>query len=122
MMPGQGKPLPPFMKLDGEWIIESYLFLYHSKLVGAPQATFTMHAERHDGELCIGFDSTQLAGALGLDIASVMSANRDGSLIVLGVADRAPTHGGTSAKTYGFEIGGRKAYLTVETDQQEGKA
>jgi hypothetical protein len=26
---GQGKPLPAFLKLDGEWIVEGFMFLYH---------------------------------------------------------------------------------------------
>ena len=104
MQRGQGKPLPSFMELSGEWIVEGFIFLYHSDSERAPAATFTRHAERHDGQLCIGFDSSQLAAALGVDVETVVRANQNQTLVVCGTAAVPPTHGGVSATAYGFRI------------------
>jgi hypothetical protein len=76
MLRGQGKSLPSFMELDGEWIIEGFIFLHHSKSGPAPTATFTRRAERHDGQLCVGFDSSQLAAALDVDVETLVRANQ----------------------------------------------
>jgi hypothetical protein len=117
-MSGQGKPLPSFMQLNGEWIIENYLFLYHSE----PQASFTRAAEKEDGSWAVGFNSAQLASALGVDVATVVEANRNQTLIFLGTKNVAPSHGGISATAYNFRIGERQGFLTVEIYQQEGSA
>ncbi len=122
MLRGQGKPLPSFMRLDGEWIVEGFMFLYHSRSGRAPSATFTMHAERHDGQLCVGFDSAQLAVALGVDIETVVKANQNQTLIVLGTATVPPTHGGATATAYGFKIGDKQGSVVIESDQKEGHA
>jgi hypothetical protein len=123
MMPGQGKSLPSFMERDGEWIVENYIFLYHSDESRKNlQARFTVVAARHDGDLCIGFDSAQLASALGVDIPTLITANQNHSLVVLGVTDVPAIHGGKAAKEYGFQLNGRIGSITVETDQQEGTA
>jgi hypothetical protein len=121
-MNGQGKPLPPIMGLEGEWVVEGYVFIYHSRSGRVPQAMFTMRAERHDGDLCLGFDSEQLAATLDVDVDTLIEANQAQTLIALGVADVMPTHGGRSAKAYGFRIGDREGFLTIEIDQQEGTA
>lgn len=118
---GQGKPLPIFLEADGEWIVEGYIFLYHSG-EGASAAKFTMQAARHDGELCVGFDLSQLAAAIGVDIETLVTANQNGTLVLLGTADVPPIHGGASAKEYGFRIGDKQGSLTIETDQQSGQA
>src|SRR5271169_3157470 len=97
MLRGQGKPLPPFMELDGEWIVEGFMFLYHSKSEQVPVATFTRQAERHDGQICVGFDSSQLAAALDVNVETLVRANQDQTLIVLGTTAVPPTHGGASA-------------------------
>jgi hypothetical protein len=118
---GQGKPLPAFIEADGEWIAEGYIFLYHSG-ERASAAKFTMQAARHDGELCVGFDSSQLAAAIGVDVETVVTANQNGTLILLGTADVPPIHGGASAKEYGFRIGDKQGSLTIEIDQRSGQA
>src|SRR5579863_2873727 len=122
MLRGQGKPLPSFMKLDGEWIVEGFMFLYHSKSEQAPAATFTRQAERHDGQLCVGFDSSQLAAALGVDVETLLRANQNQTLIVLGTTAVPPNHGGASATAYGFQIGEKQGSLVIESEQQEGHA
>ena len=121
-MIGQGKPLPSFMQLDGEWIIENHIFLYHSKSRVASTATFTIGAEKEDGSHAIGFDSVQLAATLGVDIPTLLEGNRNGTLIFLGDMDAAPSHGGISAKAYSFRLGEHQGFLTIEIDQQEGTA
>jgi hypothetical protein len=118
---GQGKPLPPFLKLDGEWIVESFMFFYHSDSEDASAGTFTRQAERHDGQLCIGFNAAQLAAALGVDVKTLMEANRNQTLVPLGIATAQPEHGGASATAYGFKIGEKQGYITVER-YNEGNA
>jgi len=123
MAHGQGKPLPEFMKLDGEWIIENVAFLYHSDYSGqARSATFAVGAEREDGSHALGFDSVQLAGAFDIEVSALIEANRNHTLVFVGDMDVVPTHGGTSAIAYIFRIGDRKATLTTEINQQEGTA
>jgi hypothetical protein len=120
-MPGQGKPLPQFLKLDGEWIVEGFLFLYHSESENVSAGTFTRQAERHDGQPCIGFNSAQVAAALGIDVNTLMEANRNHTLIPLGTAAMPPEHGGASATAYGFQIGDKQGYVTIEK-YNEGRA
>src|SRR5262249_54391823 len=120
MSSGQGKPLPSFMQLDGEWIIENHLFLYHSN--HSSSASFTKGAERENGSWAVGFNSAQLAAALGVDVNTVIEANRNQTLIFLGTAKVAPSHGGSSASAYRFRIGDRQGSLTVEINQQQGTA
>jgi hypothetical protein len=111
------------MECEGEWIIENHMFLYHDKNTqGGTAARLTIGADRYDGNRCIGFDCAQLAAALKLDVQTVVSANHDGSLLVLGVANVTPTRDGTSARQYGFQIGDRKGALTIETGNNEGTA
>jgi hypothetical protein len=121
---GQGAPLPDFLKCPGEWIIEGHIFLYYSddqsETGAAPR--FTRGASRHDGQPCIGFDVAQLAAAFDLDVAAVLAANRDQSLICRGTAPTRAAHGGSSARVYAFRIGDRDAYLTIETNNHEGVA
>jgi len=118
---GQGKPLPPFLKLDGEWIVEGFLFLYHSNSENVSAGTFTRQAERHDGQLCIGFNSAQIAGALGVDVKVVIEANQNQTLVPLGTAMVPPERGGAAATAYGFKIGDKEGYVTVER-YNEGRA
>ena len=121
MMRGQGKRLPPFLKLDGEWIVEGFVFLYHSDSEDASTGTFTRQAERHDGQLCIGFNAAQVAAALGVDVKTLMEANRNQTLVALGAASVQPEHGGASAVAYAFKIGEKKGHVTVER-YNEGRA
>lgn len=81
-----------------------------------------MLAARKDGDACVGFDAVQIAAALGVDVATVVEANKDGTLICLGTAVVPPSHGGRTATEYGFRLGDRQGSLTVEIDQQEGSA
>jgi hypothetical protein len=118
---GQGKPLPPFLKLDGEWIIEGFLFLYHSESENISAGTFTRQAERNDGQPCIGFNAAQVAAVLGVDVKALMKANRNRTLILLGTATVSPEHGGASATAYGFKIGDKQGYVTIES-YNEGRA
>jgi hypothetical protein len=121
MLRGQGKPLPSFMEVDGEWIVEGYIYLYHSGERASP-AKFTMQAARHDGDLCVGFDSAQLAAAIGVDVKTLVEANQNLTLIALGTADVPPSHGGISAKEYGFRIENKRGSVVIERDQREGTA
>jgi hypothetical protein len=123
--PGQGKPLPDSLKCPGEWVIEDLVFLYYSDANQSEAGTaprFTRGAERDDGRPCIGFDVSQLAAAFDLSAAAILAANHDHTLICRGTAKTPPTHGGHSATTYAFQIGERHAYLTVETNDNEGAA
>ena len=125
LAPGQGKPLPDFLKRRGEWVIEGFVFLYHEEGEQAEAGTaprFTIGASRHDGQPCVGFDVAQLAAAFDLDVATVLAANHDGTLVCRGTAKTQPTHGGASATTYAFQIGDRNVYLTVETNAENGTA
>jgi hypothetical protein len=122
--PGQGKPLPDFLECPGEWVIEGLVYLYYSDAESeagtAPR--FTRSAARHDGRRCIGFAVSQLAAAFDLPVATVLAANRDYTLICRGTAKTPPSHGGSGATTYAFQIAERHAYLTVETNDDEGTA
>jgi hypothetical protein len=118
---GQGKPLPSFLQLDGQWIVEGLMFLYHSESEDASAGTFTRQAERHDGQLCIGFNAAQVAAALGVPAEALMEANRNQTLVPLGTASVQPEHGGVSATAYGFGIGEKQGYVTVE-QYNEGRA
>jgi hypothetical protein len=121
MTRGQGTPLPDFLKLDGEWIIENVAFLYHADHSGeSPSATFPVGAEREDGSRALGFDSAQLAEAFGIELSALMEANRSHTLLFVGDMDVAPSHGGISAIAYIFQIGDRQIRLTTETYLQEG--
>jgi hypothetical protein len=113
--------LPPFLKLDGEWIVEGFLFMYHSDSENISAGTFTRQAERHDGQLCIGFNAAQIAGALGVDVETVVQANQNQTLVPLGTASVQPEHAGAAATAYGFKIGDKEGYLTVER-YNEGRA
>jgi hypothetical protein len=122
---GQGTPLPEFLKCDGEWVLEGYVYLYYSDTTQSQSGLaprFTVGASRHDGARCIGFDVAQLAAELGVDSATVLAANHDHTLIYLGTASVPPTHGGTTATAHGFRIGDRKGFLTVERNDREGTA
>lgn len=121
MAQGQGNPLPPNMKLDGEWIIENVAFLYYTNEV-ASEATFTIGQAKEDGTFAIGFDAAQLAAEFGIDVSSLLQANQSEMLVFVGTKDTAPTHGGISATEYVFGIGERRAILISETYQQEGNA
>lgn len=122
--PGQGTSLPDFLKCDGEWIIEGHVFLYSEKnqSVSGLAPRFTVGAARHDSGPCIGFDVSQLAAVFGVGIAYIYRANRDRTLICRGTAATIPKHGGTTATTYAFQIGTKKAFLTVERNDHEGAA
>ena len=122
--PGQRTSLPDFLKCDGEWIIEGHAFLYTEKnqSVSGLAPRFTVGAARHDSAPCIGFDVSQLAAAFGVPIAGIYRANRDRALICRGTAATTPKHGSTTATTYAFQIGTKKAFLTVERNDHEGAA
>jgi hypothetical protein len=123
MAQGQGKPLPPFTKCKGEWIIENAAYIYHADNSStAPTATFTPGIQRQDGKYAPGFDSNQLAAAFGIDRAALMEANKNQTLIFVGDRDGIPLHGGIRAVDYIFRIGSQEAILTTETYQQEGSA
>jgi hypothetical protein len=122
---GQGTPLPDFLQCEGEWIVEGHLYLYYSdttQVLDGAAPRFTVSAQRHDEQPCIGFDAEQLAVALTTDKDVIIAANRNRTLIYLGVADVPPVHGGHSATAYGFRLGDKEGYLTVEHDYREGTA
>jgi len=100
MMPGQGKPLPEFMQLAGEWIVENQVFLHHAGTEAGPD--FTRGAEREDGSFAVGFGASQLAAAFALQPADIMEANRTGTLIFAGTAEVPPGHGGSRAMGHFF--------------------
>jgi hypothetical protein len=111
------------MKLEGAWLIKNVVFIYHeNRLSAEPSATFTFRAQRDDGTYAMGFDSAQLAAVFGIEVDTLMEANRNGMLVFVGDRDAVPSHGGTSAVEYIFRIGGRHASLVTETYQQEGSA
>jgi len=125
MTRGQGNPIPSFLKREGEWIIENVAFLYRADYsVASPEASLTVVAERQDGSYAWGFDSSQLAGAFGIEVTALLAANQNNTLVYVGTKDVAPGHGGYSAVAHIFRIGDRYATLTVETHrhQQEGTA
>ena len=82
-MPGQGKPLPEFMQLAGEWIVENQVFLHHAGTEAGPD--FTRGAKNvRTAELCRRIGASQLAAAFALQPADIMEANRTGTLIFAG--------------------------------------
>ena len=92
---GQGKPLPPDFPYVGEWLIENIVFLYDD----APPRSgagprFSAICPNAKGGSCIGFFVAHLAAALGVSIAHVFDANRDGSLKFLGTEAAATIGGG----------------------------
>ena len=123
MTRGQGKPLPAFLKCEGEWIIENVAYLYRADYSTlAPKATLTAVAERQDSTYAFGFDSAQLAGAFGIEVSALMEANQNHTLVYVGTQDVRPAHGGSKAVAHHFRIGDSYAALTVENHQQEGTA
>ncbi len=122
MMLGQGKDLPEFAGCEGQWIVEGRFFIYRPSGVAASKINFTVWLQRHDQIPCYGFDASQLAQELSVDVDRIFEANKSGDLIFLGVADVAPRHGGISAKAYGFRLGDRQGMLTIETHEQEGSS
>jgi hypothetical protein len=123
-MKGQGTALPKFLQCEGDWIAEGYLYLHWGISGNAiPGATgqFTFGARYH-GEPCVGIDASQLAAALEVDRATIIAANRDCSLVFLGTAEVPPTHGGLQATAFGFRLGDRESYLTIETNPHQGTA
>jgi hypothetical protein len=120
MMPGQGKPLPEFMKISGEWVFENNVFIHHSG--NNSSADFTTGAEREDGSFAIGFDTSQLAAAFEIEDAELVKANQTGKLTLVGTIEVPPTHGGARAKQYIFRIGAKEASLVTEEYLNEGKA
>ena len=78
MTPGQGNPIPSFLKREGEWIIENVAFLYRADYsVASPEASLTVVAERQDGSYARGFDSSQLSGAFGIEVTALLAANQN---------------------------------------------
>jgi hypothetical protein len=90
----QGAPLLVFMKLNGQWIVEGFLFLYIDDAENVAAGTFTRRAEPHDDQLCVGFNAASVAGSLGVDVAEVMVANMNQTLDYLGTAKVPPQRGG----------------------------
>jgi hypothetical protein len=80
---GQGTPLPADFPYQGQWMIENFMFLYRSDSARSPEGIaprFAVGALNYEGKLCFGFDSAQLAAALGIGVDEVFNANRDGTL------------------------------------------
>jgi hypothetical protein len=125
MTTGQGKPLPPSMKCQGEWIVEGHLYLYYSdhdqsQSVSTPM--LTVGVGRVDGGFAFGVDAAHLAAALKTDRDTVIAANRDGTLKFLGIADVPPSRSGISATRYVFQLGEQKGSFTIEKGNPEGTA
>jgi hypothetical protein len=123
-MRGQGTPLPDSLQCEGAWVVEDYLYLYWGSggdVRAGPTAQFSVGAW-YQGNPCVGLDADQLAGALRVDRTTLIAANRDWSLIFLGTANMPPRHGGLRATAYGFRLGDREDYLTIETNPHEGTA
>ena len=116
---GQGKPLPPFLQIDGEWIIENHVFLYHSD--NSSSGALTRIAET-TGAPAIGFDVAQLAAEFEVDVPTIIAANRNHTLAFRGTQKIAPTHGGDSAIAYWFGLGNVRKFLTIERYHNEGTA
>lgn len=124
MYPRQGEPVAENLHPSAQWVIYERIFLYEpiEAIASVPRAQFTTGLQRYDGETCIGFSWSQVAAALGVTSKEVLSANIDGSLIFHGCAQIPPSHGGLTATAYGFSIGDRRGYITVEKNQNEGTA
>jgi hypothetical protein len=125
MTQGQGKPLPPSMTCQGAWIVENYLYLYHSdksQSQAGSSPRFTVGVPRIDGGFAFGLDAAQIGAVLGTDAATIIAANEGKTLIFLCVAAIAPAHGGKSARRYVFQLGERKGALAIEVTDQEGTA
>jgi hypothetical protein len=120
---GQGTPLPADFPYQGEWMMENVMFLYHSDAEEA-QGNVTFIAGGFDdaGKVYFGFDSAQLAAALGISIDEVFTANRDGTLMLVGVRDVPPSAGGSVAKAYLFRVGDKEARVDLEFYDREGTA
>ena len=119
-MNGQGNPLPSFFKLEGEWIIEPFLFMCHSSTPPSNAVLMAMGAEFKDGGRAVGIHSHHLAAALDMDREELRDANRNGTLICLGERKTTPANGGVSATDYGFQVGDNVGSVTVESLGGEG--
>lgn len=123
MHKGQGKPLPAFTGLEGEWIEEFQMFMYHEKEPQGPTfARLPRKIEFTDNRYCIGFDSDHLAATLAVDRTALIAANKTGSLVFLGLGSAISDHTGTRMPAYGFRLGDKEGFLSVETSHHEGTA
>jgi hypothetical protein len=120
-MIGQGKPLPADLGCNGEWIVEDFFFLYHGETRFGRTARFEITVgARYNGNECLGFHAAQIALMFKVDEATIVAANKSGDLEFLGTAKVAPAYGGNTATAYGFRLGDRKDYLTVEMSERAG--
>jgi hypothetical protein len=122
---GQGRPLPSDFPYRGQWMIEGRMFLYvpDEPRTGDPAAPqFTVHLNQMQGNWSFGFDSTQLATALGISPDELFEANRSLRLTLERVDADAPTGEEAHAKRYTFRVGDNEGSLTIEVLTHAGRA
>jgi hypothetical protein len=122
---GQGKPLPVDCPYEGEWILEDVLFLFERKVrqtSGQGSPTFPARFQRADGKWCFGLHADVLAMELRVEVEQLFEANRDKKLLLFGVKDFDPRHGGPVAKRCLFALEGTMCEVLVETMVPESNA
>lgn len=122
LLSGQGRLLPDGVPYRGEWVIENAAFIYQSDgsqiLTGAsPRFTVVIYI---DGKPCIGFDASQVATCLGIDVSEVWAGNQTGEFTIKGTMDVPAQHGGKAAKRYVFAFGDKQGALAVESPAPAG--
>jgi hypothetical protein len=110
----QGAPLPDSLQVKGQWVVEGFLYLYIDDTENVATGTFSRQAGRLDDQLCVGFNAASVARSLGVDVATLMDANSNRALAVLGTAKVPPQRGGRDATAYGFRLGDKEGYVTIE--------
>lgn len=104
----QGKALDDDCGFDGEWVIENEVFLFEPP----PTETFATLQIR-PGENCGGFNAEELAKAMQISVADLLTANRSGKLFATWRVEKSsgPLEGRTMR--YAFQIGDNAITGTV---------
>ena len=104
----QGKALDDDCGFDGEWVIENEVFLFEPP----PTSTFATLPIR-PGENCGGFNAEELAKAMQITVADLLTANRSGKLFATWRIEQSGDSVGSRIMRYAFQIGDNATTGTV---------
>jgi hypothetical protein len=100
-----------------------FLYVPDEPRTGDPVATqFTVHLNQMEDNWSFGFDSTQLAAAIGITPDELLEANRRRLLTLERIETDTPTGEGAHTKRYTFRIGEKQGSLTIEVLTHAGRA